>query len=115
MRTRQQAGEKLRDVGVVPDDQKILIPATVREKTLKVAEAGLRRKRIRHQDLRLIPHLRSYQGCCLKASLERTGDDQVELQIQRIQNDAQLQAVPLAVFIERAFAVEDRIGPSLAG
>jgi hypothetical protein len=99
----------------VPDDQKILISATVREKALEVAEAGLRRKRIRHQNLRLIAHLRSYQGCCLKASLERTGDDQVELQIQLIQYGAQLQAVPLAIFIERTFAVEDRIGTSLAG
>ena len=50
------------------------------------------------------------EGGGLEAALERAGDDEVELNVQRVQDVSELEAVLLAFLVERALEVEEWIG-----
>jgi hypothetical protein len=67
------------------------------------------------KDLGFVAGFGTDKGCSLKAALEGARDDKVELDVQRVQNVSELEAVLLAFFIERAFGVEEWIGASQAG
>jgi hypothetical protein len=48
-------------------------------------------------------------------ALERTGYDCVELQLHGVEHMGQLKTVALAVLVERALAIENRVGAPQAG
>jgi len=97
------------------DDEQVLVLLALRKKLLKVAERGVWGERIREQYLRFVPGFGTHERGCLKAALERTRNDEIELNLQFIQNVGEMQALPFAVLVEGAFYIEQRIGTSHAG
>ena len=88
------------------DQQKVFIVPAFEEQLLEVAEGGLGRERVRQQNLRLVSSLGPDQRGSLEAALQRTGDNEVELNLQSIENVGEVEALPLAVFIERSLDIE---------
>jgi hypothetical protein len=103
------------EVRVVADNEEILAFGVFAKESLKVFEGGFGGERGGVQDLGFVASLGADERCGLEAALEGAGDDQIELDVQRIQHVSELEAVLLAFFIERAFEVEQRIGAWLAG
>jgi hypothetical protein len=96
-------------------DQQIFIATAFGEEPLEVTEGRRGGERIRHQNLRLVSHLRSDERSSLDASLEWAGDDEIELKLQLIEDLPEVQAVTLALFVERALVIENRIRSPLSG
>jgi hypothetical protein len=96
-------------------DKQILIATAFREEPLEVTKGCRGRERIRDEDLRLVSHLRSDERSSLDASLEWAGDDEIELKLQLVEDLPEVQAVTLALFVERALVIENRIGSPLSG
>jgi hypothetical protein len=99
----------------VADDKEILAFGVLAKESLKVFEGGIGGERCGVQNLGFVAGLGADERGGLKAALEGAGDDQIELDVQRVQHVSELEAVLLAFFIERAFEVEERIGAGLTG
>lgn len=84
--------------------------AALMEQMLEIVGGGLGSERLGDLDRRLVAGLVTDKRGGLQASLEIAGDDEVELDIQRVKDVRELEAVTLAFFIERAFDVEKRVG-----
>ena len=67
------------------------------------------------QDAGFVAGLGADERRGLQAALERAGDDEVELDLQRVEDMRELKAVALAVFVERTLDVEQRIGAAGSG
>jgi hypothetical protein len=103
------------EIRIVADDEQVLVVAALGEQLLEVAKSGFGCKCFRNKDLRLVAGLGSDQGGGLEAALERARDDKVELNLQLIEDVRELQALALAVFVERTFDVEQGVGASHTG
>ena len=96
------------------DDEKVLGVFVVLQELVEVLESCRWFKGIGLDDLGLVAGLGSEQRGGLEAALEGTGDDEVELDVQRAEDVGQLKAVPLAFLVEGPLGVEERIRPSRA-
>jgi hypothetical protein len=67
------------------------------------------------EDLRFVAGLRADEGGGLEAALEGTGDDEVKLDVQRVQEIGELEAMLLALLVEGPFLVEERVGTTKSG
>jgi hypothetical protein len=90
----------------VADQQEVFVVPAFEEQLLEAAERSLGRERVRKQNLRFVSSLCPYQRGGLDASLQRTGDDEIELDLQSIEDVGEVNALPLAVFIERSLDIE---------
>lgn len=90
-------------------DEEVLVAAALVEKLLEVLQRGLGGEAIGEQNLGLVAGLGADEGGGLEATLERAGDDEIELYLQCIQYIREMEAVALAVFIQRALEIEDWI------
>jgi hypothetical protein len=99
----------------VADEEEVLTFGALAEKLLEVFESGVGGECGGVQDLGFVASLGADERRGLEAALEGAGDDQVELDVQRVQHVSELEAMLLALFIERAFGVEERIAARLAG
>ena len=111
----EQRAEEAVDIRVVANDKHVFAVAKLVNEMLEVVQAGFRGKCTGEQDLGLVTSLRADEGGGLHASLEIAGDNDVELDLQRIQDMSKLQAVALSVFIERAFEIEERVSAAGSG
>lgn len=111
----EQRAEKAIDIWVMADNEDIFAVAKLVNEMLEVVKVGFGGKRTGEQDLGFVASLRADERSSLHASFEIAGDNDIELDLQRIQNMGKLQAVPLSVFIERAFDIEERVGAARPG
>ena len=111
----EERAEEGGEVGVVADDQHVFALGVVMQQALELLEGGGGGERVGLQNGRLVAGLGADEGGGLQAALERAGDDEVELDVQRIEDVSELQAVALALFVERSFDIEEGIGAAGSG
>jgi hypothetical protein len=99
----------------VADEEEVLAFGALAAKLLEVYDGCVGGERGGVQDLGLIAGLSADERGGLEAAFEWAGDDKVELDVQRIEDVSELNAVLLAFFIEWAFGVEERIFARLTG
>lgn len=89
--------------------EKILVVVAFCEKLLKILQGGLGSKRFGQENLGFIARFVAYERGCLQAALEWAGDDEVELNLQRIEHMGKVEAVAFAIFVQWALDVENWI------
>src|SRR5207302_4586670 len=94
------------EIGIVADEEEVLTFGALAEELLEVFEGGGGGECGGVQDLGFVAGLGADQRCGLEGAFEGAGDDQVELDVERVEHVSELEAVLLACFIERAFGVE---------
>jgi hypothetical protein len=99
----------------VADEEEVLAFGALAEKFLEVFEGGFGGEGGGVQDLGLVAGLGADERCGLETALKGAGDDQVELDVQRVEHMSELETVLLAFFVEWAFGVEERIFARLTG
>jgi hypothetical protein len=67
------------------------------------------------QNLGLVAGLGADKRCGLKAALERTRDDEIELHVESVEDVGELETVFFAFFVEGAFQVKQWIRPAHTG
>ena len=112
--TREEMVEEARDVGVVADDHDVLVGRTLVEEALELWVGGAGRERVGYEDGGLVSGFGADELRSLQAALERAGDDEIEVDGEGVEDVRKLDALALAVFIERAFDVNSRIGAACA-
>ena len=80
------------------------------EKFVEVFEGGKGDERVGLQNVGLVAGFGADEGSCLEAALEGTGDDAIELRVEGVEDKGELQAVALALLVERTFYVQGGIG-----
>jgi len=111
----EQRAEEAVDIRVVANDKDVFAVTKLVKKMLEFVKVGFGGKCSGEQDLRLVAGFGADERSGLHASFEIAGDDDIKLDLQRIQNMSKLQAVALSVFIERAFDIEERVGAAHSG
>ena len=94
------------------DDEKVFGLVAFAQKLLKVFESGGWSEGGGGLDLGFVAGFGSDEGCGLETAFEGAGDDQVKLDVQRIEHVSELEAVLFAFFVERTFGVEQWIWAS---
>ena len=102
----EQMAEELGDVGIVADDQDVLVGGALAQQALELGEGGGGGERVGDEDLLLIAGLGGDQLGGLEAALEGARDDQVEVELEGVEDVGELQALGLAVLVEGTFDVE---------
>ena len=97
------------------DDEEVFELGAVLEQLLELGEGGIGCEREGWDDPGLVAGLGANQRGGLHGALEGAGDDEVELQLHRVQHMSELQAVALAFLVEGAFFVEDGVDAPDAG
>ena len=111
----EERAEEGGEVGVVADDEQVLVAGALAQQLLELGEGGVWRERGGGEDFGLVAHLGADQRGGLHGALKRAGDDEVELELHGVEDMGELEAVALAVLVEGALVVEDRIGALDAG
>ncbi len=111
----EQVTEKLGDVGVMADDEDVLVGAAVAQQPLELGEGGGGGKRVGDEQLLLVAGLGGDELGGLLGALEGAGDDEVKVGLEGIEDVRKLQALGLAVLIEGTLDVEERIGAANTG
>ena len=96
------------------DDEDVFGGGALAEKALELREGGGGSERGGDEDLLLVAGLSGDELGCLLAALERAGDDEIEAELEGVENVGELQTLGLAVLVEGAFDVEERIGAAKA-
>jgi hypothetical protein len=99
----------------VADKKEVLAFGVFAKESLKVFEGGFGGKRGGVQDLGFVAGLGADERGGLEAAFEGAGDDEVELDVQRVEHVGELEAVLFAFFIEGTFGVEEWIGAPQTG
>ncbi len=89
MRDEHRADE-VGEVGVVADDENVLVAAALVEELLKVLEGGFGGEAVGEQNLGLVAGLGAYEGGGLEAAFEGAGDYEVELNFQGVEDVGQV-------------------------
>ena len=97
------------------DDQEVLGVGALLEELLESLRVAAGARRVGEEDVGLVAGLGADEGGGLEAALEGAGDDQVELNVERVEDVGELEAVALAFFVEGTFGVEERVGAACAG
>jgi len=96
----------------VADEEEVLALGALAEELLEVLEGGFGGERGGVEDLGFVAGLGADERGGLEAAFEGAGDDEVELDVQRVEHMSELEAMLLAFLIEGAFGVEERIRTS---
>jgi hypothetical protein len=107
--------EEGRDVGIVPDDHHIFIGGALVKEALKLREGGAGGEGFGDEDGGLITGLGADELRGLEAALEWAGDDEVEVDVKRVEDVGELEGVTLTLFVERTFDINHRIGAASSG
>ena len=110
-----ELAEECRDVGIVADDEKVFVGGALTQQALELGEGRGGSQAFGHEDAGLVAGFGADELRGLHAALERAGDDEVEVELHRGEDVSEMQAVALAVFIERTLGVEDGIDAAGAG
>ena len=97
------------------DEQQVLVFGALAQQLLELGKGGVGRERCGGEDGRFVAHLGADEGSGLQAALERAGDNEIEGDLHRVEHMRKLEALCLAVLVERTLAVEDGIGAADAG
>ncbi len=103
------------DVGIVADDEDVFKGALSRKRRWELREAGGRRKGVRDEDFLLEAGLGGDELGGLLSAFKGARDDEVKAGIERVEDVSELQALGLAVLVERALEVEERVDAANAG
>ena len=97
------------------DEEEVFAVGTLAKKLLKIFESCFGGERGGVENLRFVAGLGADEGCSLKAALEGARNDEVELDVQRVEHVSELEAVLLTFLVEGAFGVEEWIRAPQAG
>lgn len=97
------------------DYEDVFVAADFVEEFLEVLFGGLGGECVGEQDLGLVAGLGADEGGGLEAALEGARDDEVELYVQCIQHMREMEAVPVAFFVEGPFEIEEGIFSAFPG
>ena len=111
----EQVAEKLSDVGIVADDEDVLVGAAVAQQALELGEGGGRRKGVGDKQLLLVAGFGGDELGGLLGALEGARDNKVKVGLECIEDVGKLQALGLAVLVEGTLDVEERIGAANTG
>jgi hypothetical protein len=93
----------------VADDQQVLVLVALSNERIEVFQGGVGGKGLGVEDVGLIAGLGADEGGGLEAALEGAGDDEVEVYVEGVEDVCELKAVALALLIEGAFVVQERV------
>jgi hypothetical protein len=99
----------------VADDQKVFAIGTVVQERLELSEGGGGGEGVGVQNLGLVAGLGADEGGGLEAAFERARDDEIELNVKGVQHVGELEAMLLALLVERTLDVEERVGAAYTG
>ena len=91
------------------------VPRQAFHQLLKRSNTSGGRERIRNHNLCVIARLCSHKGRCLQRALQRARDYEIELHPKRVEIAADKNALLLALLVERALYVDNRIRASRSG
>jgi len=111
----EERGEEGGEVGIVADEEEVLGFGAVAEKLLEVANGGLGGEGGGEQDFAVVAGFGADERGGLETALEGAGDDEIELDVEGVEDVGELKTVLLALLVERAFDVEERVGTAGAG
>jgi len=111
----EERAEECVEVGIVSDDEQVLVAGELAQKLLELGEGGVGRERGGGEDFGLVAHLGADERGGLHGALQGAGDDEVELELHGVEDMGELEAVALAVLVEGTLVVEDGIGALHAG
>ena len=111
----EQRSQKRCQIRIVPHDENGLIFRDLFQQLFKVGNGCARRKSFRRHDFAVVAGFRSHQRRRLQCPFERARDDHVKVNLERIQVVAHQNALLLALFIKRAFDVDEGIGAPCSG
>ncbi len=114
-RGTDKLSEEGSDVGVMADDEDVFVGGAIAQEALELAIGGGGKKGIGDEDVLLVAGFGGDELGGLLAALERAGDDEVEARLEGVEHLGELEAVGLAVFVEGAFDVEERVCAANAG
>ena len=97
------------EIGIMADHQHSLAVGVLGDELLKGGVIAVGRKRRRGEDGRFKADLGADELCGLAGALERTGDDYVDLRVERGQHAGHQHALLLAFLDQAAFGIEERI------
>jgi hypothetical protein len=93
----------------VTHDEEVFGVFAVLEEALEILEGCGGCERVGLQDRGFVSGLGPNERRSLEAALERAGDDEVELDVECTEDVGELDAVTLALLIERSLGVEERV------
>lgn len=111
----EECREEERYVGVMADNEDVFLVRNGDQEILEVLEGRGRGEGFGVQNWRFVAGFGADKRSCLQAALERTGDDDVELNLQGVEDGGELEAVALAFFIKRTLLVDQGIHAAGAG
>jgi len=111
----EERAEECVEVGIVADDEQVLVAGVLAQKLLELGEGGVGSERGGGEDFGLVAHLCADERGGLHGALQGAGDDEVELELHGVEDMGELEAVALAVLVEGTLVVEDRVGALHAG
>ena len=97
----EQVAEELGDVGIVADDEDVLKGAGVTQQALKLGEGGGGGEGVGDEQLLLIAGLGGDELGSLLGALEGAGDDEIKVEVERVEDLGELEGLRLAVLVER--------------
>ena len=112
---REELNKERREVGIVTDDHHVFIGRALVQQALELLEGGVGRECGGDEDGGLIAGLGADELRGLKTALQRAGDDEIKVDVECVEDVGELEAVTLALLVERAFNVNDGIGAACAG
>jgi hypothetical protein len=113
--SHEQGAEEELQVGVVADDEEVFVIAAGLQKAVEVGDGGFRGEGGGLQDLGLVAGFGGDELGGLERSLERAGDDEVEVDLEGVEQMGEVQAVLLSLSIERTLEIEEWIGAAGSG
>lgn len=111
----EQVAEKLGEVGIVAYDEDVLGGGGLAQQALELGEGGGGGETVGDDDLLLVAGLGGDELGGLLGALERARDDEIEAEIESVEDVGELEALGLAVLVEGALEVEERIGAANTG
>lgn len=112
---REKRTEKDREVGIVADDEDVVVFLEAADEVVEFRDPGFGREGVGDLDFAVVPGFVGDQRGGLQSALEGAGGDSVELHVEAAQELADENRLLLAFLIEGAFYVNNGIGAARAG
>jgi len=99
----------------VADEEEIFAVGALAQELLEVLEGGFWGEGGGVEDLGLVAGLGADERGGLQGAFERAGDDEVELDVQRVQHMGELEAMLFAFLVEGTLLVQGWVGTAKSG
>ena len=109
------AAKELEKHGVVTDGENALAVGIFREHMQEAGVIGVGGERGADLNFSLVAHLGSHKLRGLQGALERAGDDDVQLHVERAEQPRHQHALVLSLFDEGPLGVEERVSAGNSG